>query len=95
MVKATQVGELKANQEEAIFGVEVTGDGTVIAVRMMVTSAEGQTSLKGKSFNDDGGKFHCHVSELPEKLGHGSKLTVELELEGGEVVSGDFELHIH
>ena len=95
MVKATQTGEIKANQEEAVFGVEVTGEGDVIAVRMMVTSAEGQTSLKAKAFTDGGGKFHGHVDEFPENLGHGSKLTVELEIEGGEIVSDDFELHLH
>lgn len=92
-VKAIQTGYIKPKQEAGIFSVKVSSKGkAVIAVRMIVTSPEGETSLKAKSSNDGNGIFHCHIDELPEKLGAGSKLRVELELGDGEIISYDFEI---
>lgn len=78
-VQVVQCGRVVSGAAELVFEIEVEGSGTPAAVRLLVRSAEGSESLKVKANKVGDHTYDAHVLELPDSLGDGSVVVVEIE----------------
>ncbi len=82
-VKIVQFGAAADNVAELVFEIDVQGKTAPTAVRLLVRAADGAESLKTKANKVGDHEYDAHVGELPDKLGEGSVLVVEVETPSG------------
>jgi hypothetical protein len=82
-VEVVQFGAATDNAAELVFQIDVQGEPAPTAVRLLVRAPDGAESLKVKADKGDDHAYHAHMGELPNKLGEGSVLVVELETPSG------------
>jgi len=82
-VEVVQFGPATSGLAELVFKIEVKGATTPTAIRLLVRAPDGAESLKVKADKGGDHKYHAHVGELPDQLGEGSVLVVEVETPSG------------
>jgi len=83
MVEVVQFGAATGNVVELVFELEVRGEPAPTAVRLLVRAPDGAESLKIKANKTGDHEYDAHVGELPNQLGEGSVLVVELQTSSG------------
>lgn len=89
-------GEFRAGGEAAIDVWVTGGSDKIVAVRFWIGVEDGAGSIKARADIEDPAepdRWHTHA-EIPSPLLAGSKLWVELELEGKGKLSGSFDLRM-
>ena len=82
-VEIAQFGAATGNVEELVFEIEVLGEPAPTAVRLLVRTPDGAESLKVKAIKVGDHEYDAHVGELPDQLGEGSVVVVEVETPSG------------
>jgi|GEM_PF-6813714 len=82
-VTAAQFGVATDNLAELVFEIEVKGESAPNAVRLLVRAADGAESLKVRADKVGDHGYDAHVGELPDQLGEGGVLVVEVETPTG------------
>lgn len=82
-VEIVQFGTATSSSAELVFEIEVEGEPPPTAVRLLVRAPDGAESLKVKANKIGDHEYDAHVGELPNHLGKGSVLVVELETPSG------------
>ena len=78
-VTVAQFGPASHDAAELVFEIELDGAQPPEAVRVLVRNSEGAESLKVKANKVGDSTYDVHVGELPEDLGAGGTVVVELE----------------
>ncbi|MCK4657902.1 MAG: hypothetical protein KAV82_00125 [Phycisphaerae bacterium] len=82
-VEVVQFGAATDNVAELVFEIDVQGEPAPTAVRLLVRAPGGAESLKVKANKIGDHEYDAHVGELPNQLGEGSVLVVEVETPSG------------
>jgi len=82
-VEVVQFGTATSDSAELVFEIEVEGEPAPTAVRLLIRAPDGAESLKVKANKIGDHEYDAHVGELPNHLGKGSVLVVELETPSG------------
>ena len=82
-VNVAQFGAATDNAVELVFEINIQGESSPTAVRLLVRTPDGAESLKVKANKVGDHKYDAHVGELPTKLGKDSVLVVEVETQSG------------
>ncbi|MFH1419961.1 MAG: hypothetical protein ABII12_16935 [Planctomycetota bacterium] len=82
-VEVVQFGAATGNVAELVFEIDVRGEPTPTAIRLLVRAPDGAESLKVKANKVGDHEYDAHVDELPGHLGEGSVLVVEVETPSG------------
>jgi len=82
-VEVAQFGAATDNIAELVFEINVQGEPAPTAIRLLVRAADGAESLKVKANRVGDHSYDAHVGELPNKLGDGSVLVIEVETPSG------------
>ena len=82
-VEVVQFGTATNNVAELVFEIDVLGEPAPTAVRLLVRTPDGAESLKVKANKVGDHEYDAHVGELPDQLGEGSVLVVEVETPSG------------
>ncbi len=91
-LRASRDGEIVPGKEAAI-DVWVTGGPKVVAVRFWIGTQDGRGSVKARAELEKD-NWHTHA-EVPSPLPEGSRLWVEVEAAGGEIVVAGFDLKLN
>ena len=82
-VEVVQFGAPTDNVAELVFELDVQGEPAPTAIRLLVRAPDGAESLKVKANKVGDHEYDSHVGELPDQLGEGSVLVVEVETPSG------------
>ena len=78
-VEVIQFGAATGNLAELVFKIDARGESSPTAIRVLVRAADGAESLKVKANKLGDHEYDAHVGELPDQLGEGSVIVVEVE----------------
>lgn len=82
-VVVVQLGAATDNRADLVFEIDVQGAPAPTAIRLLVRAADGAESLKVKANKVGDHEYDAHVGELPDRLGEGSVLVIEVETPSG------------